>query len=1847
MRARIVQIVGVAFSALALVGLTPIVRAPAALADTPDRQPGVSVRLNDFDDVTPTAPEHAAHPDLELISIMAPWSVLEPVDQQFALGAGSTMDQNIQDARTGGYQIVLRIMAGRLEPTWLVNSPSATTVSLLGTDVNASDYCDNHRVVVPWDATLKTQYTQLLDAIGTWLAQPDGAGGTKGDHVFVVPVSMPSFQGTEMNWGYGPATAVCPAGTEGAGQDLSDTNKAAWDAIDPGGTTPVAQREAERRSLAKQAWKDAIDIHMAELPAGVDSSIAYGALFADGQAAAIDIARTKVAEYPTRLWSLYTNLQPEVLTDGSLGTYRQWCQTCHTVMMEVTGAKGLLGYQTASVNINDTAAKFHAAAEDGLATYGMRFLETQPDNVNDYYPYLLTEASNVQSRIRAVNHQRTTATSVSCDPVTVGHATTCTATVSDTDTGAKTPPGGARTVTWPAGGAFSPQTCTPDGTGPNRSCSVTFTPSAAGAQPVTATYLGDSNHNGGAGTVQLTVAKRTSQTDVTCADASAAIGVPTTCTATVIDTSPAPGGSAPTGQVTWSSDASGSFAPATCTLTGSGTTASCQVSFTGAATGNNVGITGTYGADAGHTGSSDGTSIRVTKRSATTAVTCQSPVLVGSASTCTATVTDNDTGTKTTPGGTVTWSGGSGFSSPTCALAGTGATATCSVTYTPATATTVTLSASYGGDAAHVEGSASTTVTSTLRPTSTSVQCDSSVVVGAPASCTATVTDTGAGAAITPTGTVSWSAGGQGTFSSSTCPLSGTGAQASCSVTYTPATTGTPTVVASYGGDQRHASGTASTQITGTARSTSMSVECETPVLVNSAATCTATVHDTDGGTAITPAGQVAWTKTGSGALASPTCTLSGSGGSASCSVDYTPSAAATHTVTATFAGNQQHGSSSGSAQVSATARQTTSSVSCETPAPVGVPTQCTATVTDTDATPAITPSGSVSWSRNGSGTFSSNACQLAGSGSVATCSVTYTRNTVGAETVTATYGGDPAHVGSSGEATVQATKRSTVTAVDCGTPVLVGSSSTCTVTVTDTDSGSAFTPSGDVTWSNSGTGVFGSSTCTLTGSGAAATCSVSYTRSAAGSETVTATFPADTKHIGSAGTQSVEAVLRASTTSVTCGTPVLVGSTSTCTVTVADTGPGTPITPDAAVQWSSVGSGTFSATTCTPAGAGASATCSVTYTPSVSGTHTVTADYPGDQEHQPSTGSAQIRADARLTTTAAQCDTPVLLGASSTCTATVTDTSPGTPITPGGAVHWFSGGEDEELVFPDDDNCTLTGAGAIASCSVTYVPASAGAHDIGATYGGTGVHDTSSDGAQVSVTSPQQTIAFRSSAFAANPVANNLVIPRPSGVQTGDVMVASVAVRSAPTVTPPTGWSLVTTTPNGSNLRQLSYTRVATASEPTSYRWGFNQNRASSGAILAYSGVSTSSPVQAFSGGIGNSATITAPSATTVTTGAMVVGAFSIANGATVTPPSGMTERGEVASSSKIRIEVADVIQPAAGPTGAKAAVATSSAANVGQLIVLRPGSGGGPTPNQDPTFDQNLPDRSDAQGAVISLPSHASDPDNDPLAYSATGLPPGLTIHASTGLISGTISSTAATGSPYAVTVRVSDDGGATVGATDTFTWTVTVGGSGGPVTFRSSSFAANATVQNLVIPKPAGVVAGDVMVAVLDVKVNPTVTAPSGWTLASANSNGSELTQRIYTKVAGATETSSYQWNFNENRAASGGILAYRGVSTTSPLEVVGTVGRATSTAITAPSVTPTSSGTVVLAAFGINNVSAITQPAGTTERGEVASSSKIKTEVAEFVQTTASATGAKTATAASSGVNIGQLIVLRPA
>jgi len=203
---------------------------------------------------------------------------------------------------------------------------------------------------------------------------------------------------------------------------------------------------------------------------------------------------------------------------------------------------------------------------------------------------------------------------------------------------------------------------------------------------------------------------------------------------------------------------------------------------------------------------------------------------------------------------------------------------------------------------------------------------------------------------------------------------------------------------------------------------------------------------------------------------------------------------------------------------------------------------------------------------------------------------------------------------------------------------------------------------------------------------------------------------------------------------------------------------------------------------------------------------------------------------------------------------------------------------------------------------------------------------------------------------FALRPAAG-LTIAVPAGTGLGDVMVAAIAVRpSTVTITPPAGWtaySAIEQPATNSNRQQL-FTRVATASEPGSYTWGFSgAHSGAAGAVGSYFGANTATPVDISGGNV--TASDTAHTALSITTGVadtMVIAAHSFASAELWSPPAGMTERADVASlpvanAAGIALELSDVPQAAIGPTGDKTAIAAGSAdTGVAQLIALRSSS-------------------------------------------------------------------------------------------------------------------------------------------------------------------------------------------------------------------------------------------------------------------------------------------------------------------
>jgi hypothetical protein len=158
--------------------------------------------------------------------------------------------------------------------------------------------------------------------------------------------------------------------------------------------------------------------------------------------------------------------------------------------------------------------------------------------------------------------------------------------------------------------------------------------------------------------------------------------------------------------------------------------------------------------------------------------------------------------------------GGSFGSGTNCTLVAGDASASCSISYTPSGAGTPRVTATYPGDSTH-GGSDQRTDVTVLRTTAATVSCADGAIEGRSTLCTVSISDDDASAGPTaPTGTVRFSDGAaNGSFDDATCTISG-GTPATCSVGYTPESTDTRTLTASYDGDATHASSDASTDVT-------------------------------------------------------------------------------------------------------------------------------------------------------------------------------------------------------------------------------------------------------------------------------------------------------------------------------------------------------------------------------------------------------------------------------------------------------------------------------------------------------------------------------------------------------------------------------------------------------------------------------------------------------------------------------------------------------------------------------------------------------------------------------------------------------------------------------------------------------------------------------------------------------------------------------------------------------------------------------------------------------------------------------------------------------------------------
>lgn len=319
----------------------------------------------------------------------------------------------------------------------------------------------------------------------------------------------------------------------------------------------------------------------------------------------------------------------------------------------------------------------------------------------------------------------------------------------------------------------------------------------------------------------------------------------------------------------------------------------------------------------------------------------------------------------------------------------------------------------------------------------------------------------------------------------------------------------------------------------------------------------------------------------------------------------------------------------------------TTTTVTCSSPVVVSQSSICSVTVANTSPGYKITPTGIVILSSTSSGNFN-GACMLSGSSGLATCTVDFIPSDTnslsgsGIASITALYNGDTYHKPSQGSTVITIYPRTTSISLSCSpSPVPVNAPTICTAVVSDSSSaGTPITPSGSVTFSNSGAGIFGSTDCKNVG--ATLVCTTSYIPNlgSEGTETLRAAYVGDFDsngqiHLGSSNSFSLSVEPRSTSTSISCSADkIILNSYTTCTVTVTDTDVGTATTPFGSIILSAT-AGSLNLPSCNlsqgtyPVG---TASCLVTYTGSSVNWNTISASYQGDRDHLSSVGTIKIQ---------------------------------------------------------------------------------------------------------------------------------------------------------------------------------------------------------------------------------------------------------------------------------------------------------------------------------------------------------------------------------------------------------------------------------------------------------------------------------------------------------------------------------------------------------------------------------------------------------------------------------------------
>ena len=360
------------------------------------------------------------------------------------------------------------------------------------------------------------------------------------------------------------------------------------------------------------------------------------------------------------------------------------------------------------------------------------------------------------------------------------------------------------------------------------------------------------------------------------------------------------------------------------------------------------------------------------------------------------------------------------------------------------------------------------------------------------------------------------------------------------------------------------------------------------------------------------------------------------------------------------------------------------------------------------------------------------------------------------------------------------------------------------------------------------------------------------------------------------------------------------------------------------------------------------------------------------------------------------------------------------------------------------------------------------------------------------------------------------------------------------------------------------------------------------------------------------------------------------------------MTQQYQLAAdhSSDLTVAAVDATQAAAGPSGNKGAT-TSDDAWVAQLVALR--------------LDVTAPTVTIAVDGGQSNPTNSS-PINFTVMFSevvtdfATG---DVTVAGTAGATTGTVTGS---GTTYNVAVSGMSGSGTVVASTAAgvahdYTGNASLASTTGSVDFESFA-TSSATTASLVLSKPSGTVAEDLLIAqiLVDDGSDTSISPPDGWTLVRRDNEGNTLGQGLYYRIADGTEGVSFTWTISPANGAVGAIVRFSGVDTSTPFDPsaasgsIGSGNTGDSSTLTADGLTTTTAPTRVVAFFGFDDNSVFSTPGGMAERYELLvdmPNDDLGIAADDTVQSSAGSTGDKVSNSGGDAQWVAQLVALRAA